>query len=75
MGVNGWQTPASSLWPPETELYKRSGAAVETPFEGPNEEGNYCLDIGPFTDNITEINFVIHYFDDSWNTTEVMISI
>lgn len=66
-GVNGWQTPTSSLWPPETQLYQGSGPAVETPFEGPNDEENYTLDIGPFPNNVSEVNFAIHYFDDSWD--------
>jgi hypothetical protein len=66
-GVNGFNTPIEDYWPAGTFLIN---PAVETPFEGPNEDGELVLQIGPFNNpeqEVTSIGFVIHYDDDTWD--------
>jgi len=66
-GVNGFNTPIEDYWPAGTFLIN---PAVETPFEGPNQDGELILQIGPFNNpnqEVTSIGFVIHYDDDTWD--------
>jgi hypothetical protein len=66
-GVNGFNTPIEDYWPDGTFLI---GQSVETPFEGPNEDGELLLQIGPFNNpeqEVTSLAFVIHYDDDTWD--------
>lgn len=65
-----WQTPDNVYWPSGSYLFNGSGPAVETPFNGPDAENNYTLDIGPFNDPVQEVNsiaFVIHFQNDTWD--------
>lgn len=68
-GGQSFQTPISAYQPAGTTNWPSSGA-VETPFEGPDEEGNLTLTIGPF-DNPPQvpdaIDFVIHFDNDTWD--------
>ncbi|MBN2174373.1 MAG: hypothetical protein JW731_09585 [Bacteroidales bacterium] len=73
-GVNysgsNWQTPDNAYWPDGTYLFNGSGPAAETPFNGPDAENNYTLEIGPFNDpaqTVNSIAFVIHFENDTWD--------
>ena len=69
-GVNGWQTPDISYWPAQTELFPGGGTAVQTVMIGPDQNPQLTIVIGPFNNpaqQVSEVNFVIHYFDDSWD--------
>lgn len=62
-------SPIAGYWPEGTEPWPGSGA-VETPFEGPDEDGNLTLVLGPFGDDgqvPDGIDFVVHYDDDTWD--------
>lgn len=66
---NTWQTPDNVYWPAGSYLFNGSGPAVETPFNGPNENNEYTLDIGPFNNPAQIVNtiaFVLHFNDNSW---------
>jgi hypothetical protein len=66
-GINGWQEPPQSLWPPGTESYG-NGQAAESLLTGPNGQGRYTVEIGPFVESGVEIiDFVMHYDDGSWD--------
>lgn len=68
-GVNNWTTPHQSYWPAGTELFMGSGPAVQTPFVQKGNDTLY-LAIGPFNNpaqNVTQVNFVINYFDNTWD--------
>ena len=69
-GVNGFNPPNEAYWPEGTYLVNGTGPAVETPFIGPNSQNQLVLQIGPFnnpTQAVTNVSFVIHYNDDSWD--------
>ena len=69
-GVNGFNLPAEVYWTEGTELFNNIGPAVETPMVGPDEEGNLTLVLGAFASpvqQVSELNFVIHYYDGSWD--------
>ncbi|MFP4469569.1 MAG: T9SS type A sorting domain-containing protein [Bacteroidales bacterium] len=68
-GINGFNQPIEDYWPEGTFLVGGTGPAVETPFEGPNAQGQLVLQIGPFNNpaqEVSNISFVIHYDDDTW---------
>jgi hypothetical protein len=61
--------PISAYRPAGTTLWPSSGA-VETPFVGPDEDGNLVLQIGPFNNAAQEashVDFVIHFANDTWD--------
>lgn len=73
-GVNNigsnWQTPNNVYWPSGSYLFNGSGPAIETPFEGPNAENEYSLQLGPFNNpaqDVQSLAFVIHFLDDTWD--------
>jgi len=73
-GVNAsghtWQTPHESYWPEGSYLFNGTGPAVETPFLGPDEDGDYWVDLGPFNNPeqvVSTVDFVIHYADNTWD--------
>ncbi|MDP8210454.1 MAG: dockerin type I domain-containing protein [Candidatus Stygibacter australis] len=69
-GVNDFNLPAETYWPNGTVLYNNIGPALETPMIGPDEDGNLILVLGPFdspVQQVNEVNFVIHYYDGSWD--------
>lgn len=66
---NRWTSPIAAYYPTGSSLFNGSGPAIESPFNGPNA-GTLSLQIGPFNDpsqDISEVNFVIHYNDNSWD--------
>jgi len=68
-GVNGFTTPNNVYWPDGTVLYS-DNKAVESPFNFINNSDTLQLKIGPFNNaaqSVTEINFVIHYNDNTWD--------
>ncbi len=70
---NSWQTPDNIYWPAGSALFNGTGPAVETPFNGPDAENNYTLEIGPFnnpTQNVNSIAFVIHFDNDTWDNNQ-----
>ncbi len=69
VGSDTFVGPIAAYLPEGTEEWPSSDA-VETPFSGPDEDGNLYLELGPF--DLPEqlplaIDFVIHYDDDSWD--------
>lgn len=69
-GVNGFQQPANVYWTDDSYLYNNIGPAVETPMQGPDEDGNLMLTFGSFDSPqqlISSVDFVIHYLDGSWD--------
>jgi len=67
-GINGWKQPISAYWPTNSTPWP-DGAAIESPMAGP-VNGKCTITIGPFTNSaqpVTEINFVIHFNDNSWD--------
>ncbi|MCF8403891.1 MAG: hypothetical protein K9H58_08100 [Bacteroidales bacterium] len=69
-GVNGWQTPDMAYWPAQTEPFPGGGTAVQTVMMGPDQNPQLTLVLGPFNNpnqQVSEINFVIHYFDETWD--------
>ncbi len=67
---NDWETPHTAYWPPGTELFQGAGPAVETELEGPDENDDYSIEIGPFNDpvqTVETVDFVIHFYDDTWD--------
>lgn len=66
---NRWTSPIASYQPSGSSLFNGTGPAVETPFNGPTN-GTMNLVLGPFNDpsqEISEVNFVIHYNDNTWD--------
>jgi len=75
-GVNAqgheWTTPDESYWPAGSELYQ-GGDAVQTPLEGPDENGDYWITIGPFNNpaqHVDTVDFVIHFTSDRWDNND-----
>ena len=66
-GVDGWQAPPAEYQPAGTVAW--DAQAVETPLEGPGADGFYSIVLGPFDGDasVTEINFVLHNADDTWD--------
>lgn len=64
-GVNGWTSPIEEYYPENTTFI---GPAVETVFT--NAGDYYFVQIGPLNNqsqNVTAIDFVLHYGGDAWN--------
>ncbi len=69
-GINGFNQPIEEYWPSGTFLVNGTGPTVETPFNGPNEEDQLIIQIGPFNNpgqEVYNVSFVIHYEDDTWD--------
>ncbi|MDD5581921.1 MAG: T9SS type A sorting domain-containing protein [Candidatus Marinimicrobia bacterium] len=68
-GINGWQTPPESLYPPYTVT--TTGSAVETPFLTTSQPDSFILTLGPLNKAegyfFSTIDFVIRYSDNTWN--------
>lgn len=76
-GVNGWSLPDEAYWPAGTVAWS-DGKAVETPMDGPDADGRYSVVLGPFDDpaqSVTQVDFVLHYEDDSWSSPDQTIPI
>ncbi|MBN1946957.1 MAG: hypothetical protein JW797_14885 [Bradymonadales bacterium] len=67
-GINGWQEPDEVYWPAGSEAFG-DDQSVETPLTGPDGDGFYQADIGPFTagSNVTVVDFVIRHPDNTWD--------
>ncbi|MCP4710923.1 MAG: hypothetical protein GY869_20055, partial [Planctomycetes bacterium] len=65
------QTPIPEYWPEGSQL-SEDGFSVETQVLGPDNEGNYTLDLGSFTsaEQLVEvIKFRIRWADGTWEET------
>lgn len=68
-GVNGWHEPLQSFWPPGT-VVGDPGASVESPLNGPDENGDNWIQVGPFTSGqqpVEVLDFVFHWNDGTWD--------
>ncbi|MDD2716497.1 MAG: hypothetical protein PHW04_11465 [Candidatus Wallbacteria bacterium] len=63
-GVNGWKLPDKKYWTSDTTAWT-DGKAVETKMTASG--GKYLAEIGPFTDGVTEVDFVFHYDGNTWD--------
>ena len=73
-GVNNWQEPNQVYWTTNTSLFNGEGPAVQSPMNGPNNE-ILSISIGPFNNEVqevSEVNFVISFNDNSWNNNNGM---
>ncbi len=69
-GVNGWNTPAEAYRPEGSYLFGGSGPAVESPMQGPGGDNQLTIQLGPFNlpvQEVTVVDFVIHYDDNTWD--------
>ncbi len=68
-----WQTPNETYWPENSSLFNGTGPAVESPFDGPDNDDNLTITIGPFNDSaqdVSSVAFVIHWDDDTWDNND-----
>lgn len=68
IGGVSWQTPHADYWPAGTT--EHASGALQTPFDGPDGDGKYHVEIGPFNnpDQVVEkINFVVKIDEGNWN--------
>ncbi|MCA9546407.1 MAG: hypothetical protein KC613_18505, partial [Myxococcales bacterium] len=63
-GVDGWHRPAEALWPQGTQDFA-DGMAVESPFQGPDGDGFYRVDLPALPVDV--LDFVIRRADGSWD--------
>ena len=75
-GVNAqgsdWEQPAQAYWPQNSTLFS-GGPAVESQLIGPDLNGDYTIQLGPFNlpeQAVNTIDFVIHFSDDSWDNND-----
>lgn len=70
-GIDGWIEPPAEHWPAGTTPFG-DGQAVDTPLTGPGPDGRYTAVLGPFdgSASVNELNWVIHYADDTWSTPD-----
>jgi hypothetical protein len=75
-GIDGWTEPPAAYWPAGTTPFG-DGQAVDTPLTGPGPDGRYTAVLGPFdgTTTVNEIDWVIHYADDTWSTPDQLTPI
>ncbi|MBU1241143.1 hypothetical protein KJ865_15620, partial [Myxococcota bacterium] len=75
-GINGWTEPPAEYWPSDTTAFG-DGQSVETTLTGPGYDGRYSTVLGPFngTTAVTELDYVIHYDDDSWSASDVLVTV
>ena len=76
-GVNAegsnWQQPDDTYWPENSSLFGDTGPAVESLLTGPDVNGDYTVQIGPFNQpeqSVDTIDFVIHFNDNSWDNND-----
>jgi hypothetical protein len=74
--LNGhWLAPPAEYWPAGSTLWA-DGRAIESPLAGPDAEGNYTLQLGPFDGTpVEEVNFVFHHADGTWSSPDHTIPI
>ncbi len=75
-GINNWTEPPAAYWPAGTTAWG-DGKAVDTPLSGPGNDGRYTAVVGPFdgATEVTRLDFVIHYADDTWSGADQLVSI
>lgn len=62
-GVNSWSAPLADYQPPNT-IDADPGLSVESTMNGPNQDGEYWIDIGPFNKPqqvVTVVDFVFNW--------------
>ncbi len=64
-GVNGWQVPPQAYWPAGTQPFG-DGHAVQPPLSGPDAQGRYFVEIGPFSGWTAAVDFVFFIPPDRW---------
>ncbi len=65
-----WSQPNAAYWPTGTTLFNGTGPALESPMTGPDASNKIKIKLGPFnnpTQKIDQVDFVIHYNDNTWN--------
>ena len=73
--MNGWTAPAAEYWPTGSFLWS-DGLAIESPLLGPDGNGFFTIDIGPFNQTpVSEVNFVFHNANDTWSSPDQTIPI
>jgi hypothetical protein len=74
-GVDGWNRPPFDNRPIGSTVW-HDGVAVESPLTGPDGNGKYFVQIGPFNKTaVRQVNFVFHHADDSWSSPNQTIPI
>ncbi len=71
-GVNTWTLPHASYWPAGSVAFG-DGKSIETSMSKTGD--TYLIQIGPFNNSaqeITKINFVFHYDDNSWGKDQII---
>ncbi len=71
-GVNDWSAPIDDYWP-EGTLIGEEGLSVDSPMNGPDSNGVYWIDIGPFNDlsqAVHTVDFVFHFDDGVWDNND-----
>ncbi|MBE0655637.1 MAG: hypothetical protein IH594_17690, partial [Bacteroidales bacterium] len=73
-GVNDvnfvWETPDEVYWPTGSVLAGGEGPAIQSPFNGPDENNTYTIQIGPFNDPeqwVDRVAFVIYFENNTWD--------
>lgn len=70
-----WGPPPAEYWPAGTVEWT-DGLAVESPLQGPDGQGRYTIELGPFDGTpVAEIDFVFHHADGSWSSPDQVIPI
>ncbi|MBW1810142.1 MAG: hypothetical protein JRJ87_18235 [Deltaproteobacteria bacterium] len=74
--LNGdWSPPPNEYWPSGSVLWS-DGKSIESPLNGPDPEGRYSIQIGPFNQTtVAEVNFVFHNESGSWSSPDQTIQI
>jgi hypothetical protein len=69
-GVNNWVAPVDAYWPDGSYLWS-DGKAIHTRLQGPDEQGRYFAEIGPFESPeqpVKTINFVFRFHNNLWGS-------
>jgi hypothetical protein len=70
-----WAAPPAEYWPAGSSLWP-DGRAIESPLQGPDAEGRYTVQLGPFDRTpVAEVNFVFHHADGTWSSPDHTIPI
>lgn len=73
-GVDGWKLPPAEYWPAGSTAWT-DGKAIESPLSGPDGDGKYTLELGPFDQTaVGEVNWLFHAGDD-WYPGDQTITI
>jgi len=73
-GVDGWSLPPAEYWPAGSIAWD-DGKAIESPLSGPDADGKYTLQLGPFDQTpVSEVNWLFHSGDD-WYPGDQTITI